>query len=260
MTRAMTIVLLVAGSLVVVACGAATFLRYRRDDDDDDNDDEDDRDNGGRGQERTVVDGNTVCIPGPGNKPEGPVHCQPANVDGCAVPPNGAMPNNNNNNNVGANFGNGNGGGGKNVNAATDKEFHCGNLVGGRVVGGLQRICSNTIGRSGSIPIGASCADGGGSQQDAVSGAPIALVPPSRASPTTLMRGAPSSNNAQQSYGATCKPSLQQKMSLSGSTAVDQSGSGRMPQSYHSKNPDIIPAPLMSPGNIYNNYNSGKDL
>ncbi|XP_026817002.1 uncharacterized protein LOC113556330 isoform X2 [Rhopalosiphum maidis] len=252
MTRAMAIVLLVAGSLVVVACGAATFLRYRRDDDDGDDNDEDDRDNG-RGSERTIVDASTVCIAGPGNKPDGPVHCQPANVDGCAVPANGAMPSNNNG---GANFGNGNSNGGKNTTAADNgKEFHCGNVVGGRVVGGLQRICSNTIGRS--TPIGAPCADGGGSQQDVVSGAPIALVPPSRASPTTLLRGTPSSNNAHQpSYGATCKPSLQQKMSMSSSAANDQPGPGRIPQSYHSKNPDIIPAPLMSPGNVYNNYNS----
>jgi len=261
MTRAMAIVLLVAGSLVVVACGAATFLRYRRDDDDDDENDEDDRN--GRRPERTVVDAGTGCITGTGNKPEGPVHCQPVNADGCVVPPNGAMPNNNNNN-IGVNFGNGNNNCGKNMTSTdNNKEYHCGNVVGGRVVGGLQRICSNTIGRGGTVPIGASCADGSGSQQDIASGTPIALVPPSRASPTTLLRGAPSTNNnAQQTpYGTTCKPSLQQKMSLSATTAaMDQSGQGRIPQSYHSRNPDIIPAPLMSPGTVYNNYNSGKDL
>lgn len=260
MTRAMAIVLLVAGSLVVVACGAATFLRLRRDDDDDDDNDDNDRD--GRGPERTVVDAGTVCITGAGNKPEGPVHCQPVNVDGCVVPPNGTMPNNNNN--VGVNFGNGNNNCGKNMTSTDNsKEYHCGNVVGGRVVGGLQRICSNTIGRGGTVPIGASCADGSGSQQDIASGTPIALVPPSRASPTTLLRGAPSTNNnAQQtSYGTTCKPSLQQKMSLSATaTAMDQPGQGRIPQSYHSRNPDIIPAPLMSPGTVYNNYNSGEDL
>lgn len=36
MTPAMIIVLGVAGSLVVIACGAATYLRYQRDDDDED--------------------------------------------------------------------------------------------------------------------------------------------------------------------------------------------------------------------------------
>lgn len=258
MTRAMAIVLLVAGSLVVVACGAATFLRYRRDDDDD-NDNDDNRDNGRR-PERTVVDAGTVCIAGAGNKPDGPVHCQPANADGCAVPPNVAIPNNNNN--VGVNFGNGNNNSGKNMTSTDNsKDYHCGNVVGGRVVGGLQRIGSNTIGRGSAVPISASCANGGGSQQDIVSGTPIALEPTSRASPTTLLRGASSiNNNAQQSsYGVTCKPSIQQKMSLSATAAIDQPGPGRIPQSYHNRNPDIIPAPLMSPGTVYNNYNSGKD-
>lgn len=257
MTRAMAIVLFVAGSLVVVACGAATFLRYRRDDDGDDND-EDDRENG-RGPDRTMVDAGMVCIAGSGNKPEGLLpHGQPANSDCCAVPLNSAMPNNNN---VGANFSNGNtNNGGKNmVIDDNGKEYHCGNAVGGRVVGGLQRICSNTIGRGGVVPMGTSCADSDGSQ-DVVSGAPIALVPSSRSSPTTLLRGAPSSNNnVQQSYGTTFKSSLQQKMPLS-AASTDQPGPGRGPQSYHSRNPDIIPAPLISPGTIYNNYNNGKEI
>lgn len=216
MTRAMAIVLTVAGSLVVVACGAATFLRYRKDDDENQN-----------AEDRTVVDANARCIVTPGDKTiaaDGPsVAAEMANSvqqTNCAVP--------------------------KDSDHKADEDFRGNNANvsgGGRVV-----VCSgprNVVTRERT----GSCSDSG-NESAVVACAPTAIVKPSHESPTSVLHGPAPSNNV---YGVHHKGSL----SLSSS---DQPGgqqlAGRVSQAYH-RNPDIIPAPLMSPagGTAYSNHN-----
>lgn len=230
MTRAMAVVLLVAGSLVVIACGAATFLRYRRDDDDDDDDADRDRRAHNDDDRTTVMDaGVTTCITASGNYKTADGSPRPAETTdggGGALLHNVATPN--------AGLG----------KAAADKEYLNGGgnaNGGGRLVGGLR---NSGVGRVPPLPAGV---PGDGGTSDGSPGAPITAAP-SHASPTSILRGTTSANM----YGV---KSLQQKISLS---AADQPPpglqGGRASQAFH-RNPDIIPAPLMSPGgNVYNNY------
>lgn len=226
MTRAMAIVLMVAGSLVVVACGAATFLRYRKDDDDNDDDD-------GQGRDQNagmVVDANALCIVAPGNKTiaaDGPSLV--AGVANSVPQTNCAMPNDGNH---------------KTNTADEDVRGNNANVSGGgRVVVSSGPRNALTRERTGSCS--------GDGSADVACAQTAAVVTPSRASPTSVLRG-PATSNV---YGV---QSLQHKGSLS-LPSSDQPGgqqlAGRVSQAYH-RNPDIIPAPLMSPaGTTYSNHN-----
>lgn len=243
MTRAMAIVLLVAGSLVVVACGAATFLRYRKDDDDDDDQNHEHVQHGG--DRTTVVETSTTCITtGSGIKTvntDSDGDCEDLTQSGVNANPqqqqqqqqNSAIPTKV----VGGIVGNKTG--------ISDKEYHNSGPMqcGGRAtIGGGG---SRTLGGRATLPIGVPC-DG----MD-VSGAPITLVP-SHSSPKSILRNANSSNV----YGTKC---LQQQKGLHPSAGDQPIGLGRIPQPYH-RNPDIIPAPLISPsGTVYNNYTGKVD-
>lgn len=219
MTRAMVVVLLVAGSLVVIACGAATFLRYRKDDDDDNDDDDDDnnqdRHRGQNGGDRTVVGTDAMCITALGDKTattDEPPPPAGVCISDLQQPSNNAMPNT-----------------GTNKISMPNKEYLHG--------GGRGPMGGSRSGR-GPSPASGGCDTGG---LDVCGGMPIAVLPPSHASPTSVLRGASSSGV----YGT--KP-------LQHIKASDQSG--RVSQSYH-RNPDIIPAPLLSPaGTVYNGYGS----
>lgn len=231
----MAVVLLVAGSLVVIACGAATFLRYRRDDDDDDDDVDRDRraHSGGDDHRTTVVDaGVTTCITASGNYKTADGSPRPADTTGGGGGGGGGAPPHNV---LTPNVGHG--------KAAADKEYLNGGGStngSGRLVGGLR---NSGIGRMPPLPAGVS-GDCGAS--DGSPGAPITVVP-SHASPTSILRGTTSANM----YGV---KSLQQKISLSAADQPPPGMQGRASQAFH-RNPDIIPAPLMSPGgNVYNNY------
>lgn len=239
MTRAMAVVLLVAGSLVVIACGVATFLRYRKDDDDDEDDDaaatatataaagtdaehhhrhrQNDRDDGrnprGRaqsgGNRRTAADAGATCVAG---------H-KIADADGMAA----------------AGAGRPDGRNHAKSNAADAAEHRNGADGGGSWNG-------NAAGR-GPPPAVVSC-DG-----VVVPGGPTAAASPSRASPMSAVRAVAASN----AYGV---KTLQRRGSLVSSSPPPPVGlaQGQQPQSYH-RNPDIIPAPLMSPaGTVYSNY------
>jgi len=220
-TRAMAIVLIVAGSLVVVACGAATFLRYRRDDDDDEEQEQDQNQNGG---DRTVIETSTMCITTSGNKT--------LPTDELSLPVGAAVGAQQHNTAI-TNISN-------NKMSMTDKEYRNGrNIVGGRIAVG-PRI--SNINRESQQSIGVP----GDSDGQDVSGTPITVMPPSHVSPTSILRGATSSNV----YGVKI---IQHKSSL---PVMDQSTAGLQGRSYH-RNPDIIPAPLMSPASaVYSNYNN----
>lgn len=211
MTPAMIIVLGVAGSLVVMACGAATYLRYHRDDDDED-------------QEHRVQNG----------------------ADGTMVESDDTA--------------------GKTATAADEQIQPC-QMAGGlcrgnaqpdntvpNVVGHKKSLDKEYLHRTGrqAMQVGPSCSDQSirlGSADVSV-GPSMSLVP----SPTSVLRGTGTSNvyvgakSAQHCKGAQLQP-------------TDNPGLlGRVPsQSYHCRNPDIIPAPLqqMSPGAVYNNYKQG---
>lgn len=220
-TRAMAIVLLVAGSLVVIACGAATFLRYRKDDDEE----ADDRDP--NGAVSTMVETGTT-ITGSGTKTITADESPRAVGVACGV-----AHQNNTMSNVGCN----------NKRNMTEKEYlNSGTaVVGGRMtIAGLRNV--NIGVRTGSP--GVPC-DGSGLDMSA--GTPIAFVP-SHGSPTSILRATNSSNVL---YGTKTAP----HSACSPLPADQPAEPGRVPQSYH-RNPDIIPAPLMSPRIVYNNYNN----
>lgn len=217
MTGAMAIVLLVVGSLVVAACGVATFLRYRKYDDEEDQDDRTQN----RG-DRTVYETSTICITASGNKTiTAEEVSQLSGTTNCAAQQNNTVQNTSNT-----------------KTSMVDKEYHNSSINSGRVVSGPRNSCNVS---RGSLPISVSCDRNGLAD---VTGMPITLIP-SHTSPTSILRGSTSPSV----YGT---KTLQQKTSLS---ATDQPVSGRVPQSYH-RNPDIIPAPLISPGTVYNSYNS----
>lgn len=235
MTRAMAIVLLVAGSLVVVACGAATFLRYHKDDDDDDDDQNHERAQHG-GDRATVVETSTTCITGSGNKTtvntDSDGDCEDLTQSALNANPqqqNSGIPAKV----VGGIIGNKTG--------MADKEYHNSGAVqcGGRtMVGGGGG--SRTLGGRTTLPIGVPC------EGMDVCGTPNCGVP-THSSPKSILRSSTPSNV----YGAM---SLQQQKGLHPSTGEQPTGLGWVPQPYH-RNPDIIPAPLISPaGTVYSNY------
>lgn len=234
MTPAMAIVLLVAGSLVVIACGVATFLRYRKDDEEDGAD-------GGNGETRNfdrdqIGSANgpvetrigTTCI---SNTPHR--NAKTMTTEQLLQQTNGAKVQQNNialhykNTVVGNN----------NKTTAVDKEYHGGDGSGDGGIGCLRNSISNAaIYRS-----------------DASTGASPSHVTPTGAS---VARGmTPCSANAY----ATIKSSQIKNCSSSFSAAApatnDQPGRVSLQQSYH-RNPDIIPAPLqmMSPNTVYNHH------
>ncbi|VVC28852.1 Fibronectin type III,Immunoglobulin subtype,Immunoglobulin-like domain,Immunoglobulin-like [Cinara cedri] len=206
MTPAMIIVLGVAGSLVVIACGAATYLRYHRDDDDEDQEQRDRAQNGADGtvvecdgalsKTVTAADEASQTAAGPGR--------------GAAQPDN-AVPN---------------------------------------IIGHKKQIDKEYLYRTGrqTMQVGPSSSEQSVRYGSDVSVGPsVTFIP----SPTSVLRG----TNASNVYvGAAstqhCKGTQHQQ--------TDKPGlQGRAPsQSYHCRNPDIIPAPLqqMSPGAVYNNY------
>lgn len=203
MTPAMIIVLSVAGSLMVIACGAATYLRYHRDDDDDDQEHRDRVQNG--------LDGTVVESDGTVNKTVTAVDERQTSATTVVQPAN-AIPN---------------------------------------VVGHKRTIDKEYLHRAGrqTMQIGSSSSDQSVRLGSDVSvGPPMTLVP----SPTAVLRSINKPNvyvgvqSAQHCKGAQLQ-------------TTDKSGpQGRVPssQSYHCRNPDIIPAPLqqLSPGAVYNNY------
>lgn len=219
MTGVMAIVLLVVGSLVVAACGVATFLRYRKYDDEENQDDHVHN----RG-DRTVYEASTICITASGNKTiTAEEVSQLSGTANCTVQQNSTVQNISNT-----------------KTKMVDKEYHNISINSERIVNGPRNSCNVS---RGTLPISVSCDRNGLAD---VTGIPITLMP-SHTSPTSILRGSSSPSV----YGTKM---LQQKTSLS---ATDQPGSVQVPQSYH-RNPDIIPAPLMSTGTIYNSYSKGK--
>lgn len=220
-TRAMAIVLLVAGSLVVIACGVATFLRYRKDDDEEvDNHDP-------NGTNRTVVETGTT-ITESGTKTI--TADESSRTIGVAC---GAAQQNSTISNVGCN---------NKINMADKEYLNSGTVVvGGRMTSaGLRNVNIGIRTSSTGIPC-----DGGG--LDVSAGTPITFVP-SHGSPTSILRGTNSSNVL---YGTKTTP----HSACSPLSADQPTGPGRVQQSYH-RNPDIIPAPLISPRIVYNNYSN----
>lgn len=234
MTRAMAVVLLVAGSLVVVACGVATFLRYRRDGDDEDEDDGggDNRDGAYSG---TTSGGGRTTVSGDVDNGTAAVGKTVAAADEHQL--RRGVPAAAQRNSVGTLCA----GGKTNATAVlADKEYHAGS---GRMMAGAAgtRNCGTMAGSGRATPVLTPC---GG--MDATG---IPLAPQLHASPTSVLRGGTIL------YGAKPPP----KGSLSDHQHHQPASlppTGRAPQSYH-RNPDIIPAPMMSPGGVYNNY-SGK--
>lgn len=235
MTPAMAIVLLVAGSLVVIACGVATFLRYRKDDEEDDGD-------GGNGEGRNF-DRDQI---GTAN---GPVETRISSACISATPhrnvktmtaeqllqqTNGTKVQQNNialhykNTVVGNN----------NKTTAVDKEYHGGDGNGDGGVACLRNSISNAAIYKSDGPTGAS----------------PSRLPPAAASVVRSMT--PCSANAYSTVKSSQMKNGAAPFAAAAPSTNDQPGRISLQQSYH-RNPDIIPAPLqmMSPNTVYNHHN-----
>lgn len=223
MTRAMVVVLMVACSLVVIACGVATFLRYRKDDDDEDEDGEGARDGGDRTTAVAgvggAVDATSTATMATATDAKAAATDEQRQLRRAAAQRNGKM--------------------------AGDKEYHNTVVVSGRGTPIAVPPVPQPSAVTGIV------ADSCGS-----------AAPSSNASPTSILRGGAPASLCGNPVAYAGKPPAKGSLSASGPDhhhhhhhlSQAQTGRAQPQQSYH-RNPDIIPAPIMSPGGaVYNNY------